>query len=71
MQTPNYRVKLRAIKVVKEWFDQAHEPIVMSTGHLDLLLTCIEKALQEGAATERCGDCLGQRVKGTVYRCES
>jgi hypothetical protein len=27
--------KLRAIRVVKEWFDQAHEPIVMSTGHLD------------------------------------
>ena len=45
----NYEHKLRAILVVKEWFDQAHEPIVMSTGHLDLLLTCIEKALQEGA----------------------
>ena len=71
MQIPSYKVKLRAIRVVKEWFDQAHEPIVMSTGHLDLLLACIEKALQEGAATERCGDCLGQRVKGTVYRCES
>ena len=68
---PNYKVKLRAIRAVKEWFDQAHEPIVMSTGHLDLLLACIEKALQEGAATERCGDCLGQRVQGTVYRCES
>lgn len=67
----NYEHKLRAIRVVKEWFDQAHEPIVMSTGHLDLLLACIEKALQEGATTERCGDCLGQRVKGTVYRCES
>ena len=48
MQTPNYKVKLRAIKVVKEWFDQTQEPIVMSTGHLDLLLACIEKALQEG-----------------------
>ena len=71
MQTPSYEVKLRAIKVVKEWFDQTQEPIVMSTGHLDLLLTCIGKALQEGAATERCGDCLGQRVQGTVYRCES
>lgn len=71
MQTPSYEVKLRAIKVVKEWFDQTQEPIVMSTGHLDLLLACIEKALQEGAATERCGDCLGQRVQGTVYRCES
>ena len=45
----NYEHKLRAIRVVKEWFDQAHEPIVMSTGHLDLLLACIEKALQEGA----------------------
>jgi hypothetical protein len=45
----NYEHKLRAIRVVKEWFDQAHEPIVMSTGHLDLLLSCIEKALQEGA----------------------
>ena len=44
----NYEHKLRAIRVVKEWFDQAHEPIVMSTGHLDLLLACIEKALQEG-----------------------
>lgn len=41
----NYEHKLRAIRVVKEWFDQAHEPIVMSTGHLDLLLACIEKAL--------------------------
>ena len=50
MQTPNYKVKLRAIKVVKEWFDQAHEPIVMSTGHLDLLLAGIEKALQEGVS---------------------
>lgn len=49
MQTPSYEVKLRAIKVVKGWFDQAQEPIVMSTGHLDLLLACIEKALQEGA----------------------
>ena len=67
----NYEHKLRAIRVVKEWLDQAHEPIVMSTGHLDLLLAGIEKALQEGVATERCGDCLGQRVKGTVYRCES
>lgn len=44
----NYEHKLRAIRVVKEWFDQAHEPIVMSTGHLDLLLSCIETALQEG-----------------------
>ena len=48
MQIPSYKVKLRAIKVVKEWFDQTQEPIVMSTGHLDLLLACIEKALQEG-----------------------
>ena len=47
---PNYKVKLRAIRVVKEWFDQAHEPIVVSTGHLDLLLAGIEKALQEGAS---------------------
>jgi len=44
----NYEVKLRAIRVVKEWFDQAQEPIVMSTAHLDLLLAGIEKALQEG-----------------------
>ena len=44
----NYEHKLRAIRVVKEWFDQAQEPIVMSTGHLDLLLAGIEKALQEG-----------------------
>ena len=43
----NYEHKLRAIRVVKEWFDQAHEPIVMSTGHLDLLLACIEKAIEE------------------------
>ena len=41
----NYEHKLRAIRVVKEWFDQAQEPIVMSTGHLDLLLGCIEQAL--------------------------
>ena len=44
----NYEHKLRAIRVVKEWFDQAQEPIVMSTGNLDLLLAGIEKALQEG-----------------------
>ena len=44
----NYEHKLRAIRVGKEWFDQSHEPIVMSTGHLDLLLACIETALQEG-----------------------
>ena len=47
MQTPNYKVKLRAIRVVKEWFDQAHEPIVMSTGHLDILIACIEEAIEE------------------------
>lgn len=45
----NYKIKLRAIQVVKEWFDKAQEPIVMSTGHLDVLLRCIEEALQEGA----------------------
>jgi hypothetical protein len=45
MQIPSYKVKLRAIRVVKEWFDQAHEPIVMSTGHLDILIACIEEAL--------------------------
>jgi len=47
MQIPSYKVKLRAIRVVKEWFDKAQEPIVMSTGHLDVLLRCIEEALQE------------------------
>ena len=67
----NYEHKLRAIRVVKEWFDQSHERIVMSTRNLDLLLACIETALQEGAATERCDDCLGQRVKGIGYHCES
>ena len=41
----NYEHKLRAIRVVKEWFDQSHEPIVMSTGHLDILIACIEEAL--------------------------
>ena len=50
MQIPNYKVKLRAIKVVKEWFDRTQEPIVMSTAHLDVLLACIEGALQEGAS---------------------
>ena len=71
MQIPSYKVKLRAIQVVKQWFDRTQEPIVMSTAHLDALLACIEEALQEGVATERCGDCLGQRVQGTVYRCEN
>ena len=47
MQTPNYKAKLRAIQVVKEWFDRTQEPIVMSSGHLDILLGCIEEALQE------------------------
>lgn len=46
----NYKAKLRAIQVVKEWFDQVQEPIVMSTLQLDLLLAGIEKALQEGAS---------------------
>lgn len=46
----NYEHKLRAIRVVKEWFDQAQEPIVVSTGHLDILLECIEEALQEGVS---------------------
>ena len=50
MQIPNYKVKLRAIKVVKEWFDRTQEPIVMSTAHLDALLGCIEEALQEGVS---------------------
>jgi len=43
----NYEHKLRAIRVVKEWFDQSHEPIVMSTGHLDVLIACIEEAIEE------------------------
>ena len=50
MQTPSYKVKLRAIQVVKQWFDRTQEPIVMSTAHLDALLTCIEEALQEGVS---------------------
>ena len=50
MQTPNYKVKLRAIQVVKQWFDRTQEPIVMSTAHLDVLLGCIEEALQEGVS---------------------
>jgi peptidyl-tRNA hydrolase len=50
MQTPSYKVKLRAIQVVKQWFDRTQEPIVMSTAHLDALLRCIEEALQEGAS---------------------
>lgn len=49
----NYEHKLRAIRVVKEWFDQAQEPIVMSTGHLDLLLACIEKALSDESTTRQ------------------
>jgi len=53
MQTPSYKVKLRAIQVVKEWFDQAQEPIVMSTGHLDLLLACIEKAISDESTTRQ------------------
>jgi peptidyl-tRNA hydrolase len=71
MQIPSYKVKLRAIQVVKQWFDRTQEPIVMSTAHLDALLGCIEEALHEGVDTEQCGGCLGQRVKGTVYHCES
>ena len=50
MQIPSYKVKLRAIQVVKQWFDRTQEPIVMSTAHLDALLGCIEEALQEGAS---------------------
>ena len=45
MRTPSYKVKLRAIQVVKQWFDRTQEPIVMSTAHLDALLGCIEEAL--------------------------
>jgi len=50
MQTPSYKVKLRAIQVVKQWFDCTQEPIVMSSAHLDALLRCIEEALQEGVS---------------------
>ena len=50
MRTPSYKVKLRAIQVVKQWFDRTQEPIVMSTAHLDVLLGCIEEVLQEGAS---------------------
>ena len=50
MQIPSYKVKLRAIQVVKQWFDRTQEPIVMSTAHLDALLACIEEALQEGVS---------------------
>ncbi len=42
---PNYKVKLQAIAVIKNWFDRAGEPIVLSTGHLDTLIACIEEAL--------------------------
>ena len=47
MQIPSYKVKLLAIQVVKQWFDRTHEPIVMSTGHLDILIACIEEAIEE------------------------
>lgn len=47
MQTPNYKVKLQAIQVVKEWFDRAQGPLVLSSNQVDVLLDCIEGALQE------------------------
>jgi hypothetical protein len=67
----DYQVKLMAIRAVKAWFDKANEPIVLTTGHLDLLLAEIEAAIRGAQVTERCGDCLGQRVKGSTYHCES
>lgn len=53
MQTTNYKVKLRAIQVVNEWFDRTQEPIIMSSGHLDILLGCIEGALTDESTTQQ------------------
>ena len=55
MLTTNYKIKLRAIQVVKQCFVRTQEPIVMSTAHLDALLACIEQALQE--STEKAPSC--------------
>ena len=52
----NYEVRLKAVRVVHEWYDACAEPVVMSTGSLDLLIEKIEKALQEG--TEKAPSCL-------------
>ena len=43
----NYEVRLKAVRLVHAWYDDCKEPVVMSSGSLDLLIDRIEQALLE------------------------
>lgn len=45
----NYEIKLKAVKLVHEWYDACQEPVVMSSGSLNLLLEKLEEALTSAA----------------------
>ena len=44
----NYEVRLKAVRLVHAWYDDCNEPVVMSSGSLDLLIDRIEQALGDG-----------------------
>lgn len=48
----DYRVRLAAIKVVKQWYDDSPEPLVFSTAQLDRLVELIEGAINDGATMQ-------------------
>lgn len=43
----NYDFKLKAIRLVHQWYDDCPTPVVMSSQCLDLLLERVEEALQQ------------------------
>lgn len=45
----NYDTKLKAIKLVHQWYDDCPAPVVMSMACLDLLLERVEEALREAS----------------------
>lgn len=44
----NYEVRLKAVRLVHAWYDDCKEPVIMSSGSLNLLIDRIEQALLEG-----------------------
>jgi hypothetical protein len=44
----NYEVRLKAVRLVHAWYDDCKEPVIMSSGSLDLLIDRIEQALGGG-----------------------
>ena len=45
----NYDFKLKAIRLVHQWYDDCPAPVVMSTECLNLLLERVEEALREAS----------------------